>query len=343
MTARFAMPDEITHWNDLVLANPDKGNLFQGAEFAEQKQLAGWTPRYIIIGGTAILAIEKKIPLLGKVWYLPKGPGVDSYKTLFDLTPILWDFAARNGVFTVKIEPELPLGTDMSPLGFTKTRHIQPNFSTVLLDISKPLDEVLMALPQKGRHAIRRAERDGVTAEAVPASDENCRIMYNLLKDTAQDHEFGIRSCDYYKTYWQRYEKSGIGQLFFAYYQGEMVAGAYVLAFGTKGTYKDGASIRKRTAYGASHLLQWRAIEWLKSKDVELHDLCGAPPIDQIKNPDHPHYGIGLFKTAFNKEVTQYVGAYEMPVSKLKSKLWTKYLEKIIRRLYYKKHHESYY
>ncbi len=343
MTARFATPDEITNWNDLVLANPDKGNLFQGVEFAAQKQLAGWTPRYIIIGGTAILAIEKHIPILGKLWYTPKGPGVNSVKELRDLRPILWEFASKQGVFTIKIEPELPLGTDLSGLELTPTRPIQPNFSTVVMDISNNLDTILMNLPQKGRHAIRRAQRDGVTAEPVPASNENCRTMYNLLKDTAQDHEFGIRSPEYYKSYWQRYEKSGTGQLFFAYFEGEMVAGAYVLAFGTKGTYKDGASIRKRTAYGASHLLQWRAIEWLKSKGVTTHDLCGAPPIDQIKNPAHSHYGIGLFKTSFNKQITQYVGAFEIPVRPLRSKLWTRYIEKIIRRLYYKKHHESYY
>ncbi|MEO5950725.1 MAG: peptidoglycan bridge formation glycyltransferase FemA/FemB family protein [Candidatus Saccharimonadales bacterium] len=343
MTARFATPDEITSWNDHILSNPDKGNIFQGSEFAAQKQMAGWTPKYIIIGGTSLLAIEKNVPILGKLWYIPKGPGVNSFKMLFDLTPILWEFAAKQGVFTIKIEPELALGTDMSSLHFTPTRAVQPNFSTVLLDISKDLDSILMDLPQKGRHAIRRAERDGVSVKLVQASPKNCLIMYNLLKETAEDHEFGIRSADYYMTYWQRYEKVGIGQLFFAYFEGEMVAGAYALAFGTKGTYKDGASIRKRTAYGASHLLQWRVIEWLKTKDVEIHDLCGAPPIDQIKNPDHPHYGIGLFKTSFNKEVTQYVGAYEIPIRSLKSKLWTQYIEKIVRRLYYKKHHESYY
>ncbi|HSX00030.1 MAG TPA: peptidoglycan bridge formation glycyltransferase FemA/FemB family protein, partial [Patescibacteria group bacterium] len=74
-----------------------------------------------------------------------------------------------------------------------------------------------------------------------------------------------------------------------------------------------------------------------------IHDFCGAPPSDQIKNPDHPHYGIGRFKTSFNKEVTDYVGAYEMPVKSLQYKVWQRIGERLALRLYNQRHHESYY
>jgi lipid II:glycine glycyltransferase (peptidoglycan interpeptide bridge formation enzyme) len=167
--------------------------------------------------------------------------------------------------------------------------------------------------------------------------------MYKLFKETAEGAHFGIRPPEYYKTFYQRYEKAGMGQLFFAKFEGEIVAGAFALCFGNKSTYKDGASIRKRTAYGASHLLQWHVITWAKEKGSVIHDLCGAPPIAHSKDPHHPYYGIGLFKTSFNKEITEYVGAYEIPVDPVKSKLWTRFFEKALRRVYYKKHHESYY
>lgn len=347
MTVRFATQDEITKWNNHILANPDAGNVFQGSEFADQKKLAGWKTRYIFIDKVALTVLEKSVFPLGKVWYAPKGPGVTSLSALKKFIPELIGFAKKHGVFTIKIEPEILRSAKslevMTTLGLTKTRPIQPNFSTVVMDIHKDLKTVLSEMPQKGRYAIKRAERDGVTTELVPATNENCEIMFNLLQGTALDAGFGIRSKNYYKTYYQRYEKAGIGQLFFAKYEGEIVAGAYALAFGHKGTYKDGASIRKRTAYGASHLLQWRVIEWMKKKGVTVHDLCGAPPIASIKDAAHPHYGLGVFKTSFSKEVTEYVGAYEIPVRPLKSKLWTKFFEKLIRRIYYKVHHESYY
>jgi lipid II:glycine glycyltransferase (peptidoglycan interpeptide bridge formation enzyme) len=343
MRIRFADQTEREHWNDHVLANPDSGSFLQGREFMEQKKTAGWTPRYIMVGDIAFAAVEKPIPFFGKVWYAPKGPGVTTRKELEKLLPDLTKFARKNGVFTIKIEPEIPHTTPIDSLGLTKTRPIQANWSTVFIDISPDLETILKNMPQKGRHAIRRAERDGVTAEKVPATDENCAIMFQLLKETATDAEFGIRSPEYYRTFYQRYEAAGMGQLFFAKFEGKVVAGAFALCFGKKSTYKDGASIRKRTAYGASHLLQWHVIRWAKEQGALIHDLCGTPPINERDNPNHPYYGIGLFKTSFNKEITEYVGAYEVPVRPLKSKLWTKFFEKVLRRIYYKVHHESYY
>jgi lipid II:glycine glycyltransferase (peptidoglycan interpeptide bridge formation enzyme) len=170
MTARFATEEEIVRWNDRIVANPDGGNLLQGKEFIEQKTLAGWTARYIFVGQRAVAVIEKPVPLLGKVWYCPKGPSTTSVADLKKLTRDLGAFAASKGVFTVKIEPELDYTTDLSALDLIPTAPVQYNYSTVYVDLSPSLDDILKNLPQKGRHASRRAERDGVTVKAVPAS-----------------------------------------------------------------------------------------------------------------------------------------------------------------------------
>jgi lipid II:glycine glycyltransferase (peptidoglycan interpeptide bridge formation enzyme) len=346
MTIHFASTDQITAWNKLILANPDGGNVFQSKELAEQKKMTGWTPRFIVADTLAITVLEKTIFGLGKLWYLSKGPGISSVRELDDLLPDLKRFALKHGVFAIKIEPELRKKdetlADLMKLGLVRVRPIQPNFSTITLDISDDLETVMARLNQKGRHAIKRAQRDGVTTKTVETTDENCRIMYDLLAQTAAG-SFSIRSFDYYKQFWQRYANAGLGQLFFAYVEGNIVAGAYGIAYGKKSTYKDGASVRERTAYGASHLLQWRMIEWMKSKGVEIHDFCGAPPSDQINNPDHPHYGIGRFKTSFNKEVTDYVGAYDIIIRPLQYRLWSRIGERIALRIHSKLHHENWY
>jgi lipid II:glycine glycyltransferase (peptidoglycan interpeptide bridge formation enzyme) len=345
MTVRFATSDEMKDWDARIIANPDGGTIFQGYQFAEQKKLGGWTPRFVIADNIAITLLEKQF-FFHKLWYLPKGPGISTVRELDELLPALREFAQSQGVFAVKIEPELlkkdETLADLLKLGLQKVRPIQPNFSTVTLDISEDLDTVLASLNQKGRHAIRRAERDGVTVQRVQATEENCRAMYQLLAETAAG-SFGIRSYNYYKTFWQRYEQVGQGQLFFATFKDKTVAGAYALVLGTKSTYKDGASVRERTAYGASHLLQWEVIQWAKENGSLSHDFCGAPPSDQINNPDHPHYGIGRFKTSFNKEVTDYVGAYDLAVNPFVYRLWTSFGERLALRLYSYQHHESYY
>ena len=341
MNMRFATEEEISNWNDIIIQNPGGGNILQGKEFAEQKTLAGWKARYIVSDTCAFTVLEKPVPLLGRVWYSPKGPGVASKKQLEEVLDELVPFARSNGVFTVKIEPELDHSESLFGLPVIKTRPIQYNYATVLVDLSPSIEDIMKNFNQKGRHAIRRAERDGVVIKKVEPTDENIQIMYDLFRETATGAGFVIRSPEYYQHFYHAYGDNG--GLFFAYVDNTPVAGAFAIVQGEKSMYKDGASVRERVVYGASHLLQWEVIKWAKMRGSKEHDLAGVPPIVEIKNPDHPFYGLGRFKTSFNKTVTEYVGAYEVPISPLKTKLWTKFVEKIVRRLYFRKHHESYY
>lgn len=344
MSVRFATSEEISRWDALIISNPDGGNVFSSYQYALQKETGGYKHRFLFVNKLAITVLEKNTPPLGKLWYLPKGPNITSSKALFDVLKALEPFAKKRGVFAVRIEAELPRTQQptLTRHGLKKAAPIIPNPSTITLDLSPKLDDILMSLPQKGRHAIRRAERDGVTVEQVPTTDKNCHTMYKLLGQTAEG-QFGIRSYNYYKTFWQRFEKAGYGQLFFAFFEGTVVAGAYAMVFGTKSTYKDGASIRKRTAYGASHFLQWNVIAWAKNHGALIHDFCGSPPSDELDNPDHPHHGIGLFKTAFNKTVTDYIGCYDLVISPVRYKAWTKLGERVYRHFYFKRTKDYYY
>lgn len=344
MNARYATPDEITRWNQLILQNPDGGNIFSTYEYSEIKKLTQYTPRFIIAGAYAITVLEKSTPPIGSLWYLPKGPGVTSTKALLEVLEALKPLARKARAFVIRIESELEVSTrpSLERSGLKPAKAIIPNPSTITLDISAAPDELLAALPQKGRHAIRRAERDGVTVERVPAAKKNCNIMYGLLKDTAEG-QFGIRNKAYYHFFWQTFEKSGLGQLFFAYYEGKVVAGAYAMVLGVKSTYKDGASIRERTAYGASHLLQWKVIEWAKSKGATVHDFCGSPPSGEIHNTEHPHYGVGRFKLSFSKHIVDYIGCYDFVLSKTRYAAWKKLGERAHRHLYLKRTGDYYY
>lgn len=344
MAVRFASQEEIDDWDNFILKNPDGGNIFSSFEFAMQKETGGYHAIFIMVDKIAVTVLEKNAPGLGKFWYLPKGPGVNNFKELWPMLQELGPFAHKYGVFALRIEPEIDRSEQptLARHGMKKARPIIPNPSTIILDISSDLKKVLTDMPQKGRYAIKKAERDGVKVELVKSDEKNCQIMFELLSETAEG-QFGIRSYDYYQTFWQRFEAAGLGQMFFAYVDNKPIAGAYAMTFGKKSTYKDGASVRERTVYGASHLLQWHVIKWGKSRKVALHDFCGSPPSDEINNKDHRHYGIGLFKTAFSRNVVDYIGCYDFVINPSKYKIWIKFAEKVAHRLHYYKHHDTYY
>lgn len=166
--------------------------------------------------------------------------------------------------------------------------------------------------------------------------------MYTLLTGTAEGR-FGLRPYSYYERYWRLFAASGEGQLFFAEFESQVVAGAFAMVYGEKSTYKDGASVRDRNVYGASHLLQWHVIEWAKEHGATLHDLCGSPPSERINDHTHPHYGIGRFKQSFSKNVVDYVGCYDVVVRPTAYRLWRKIGERIAHKLFYLSRHDYYY
>ena len=344
MSVRFATSTETAHWDSHILRQPDGGNVFSSKTYAEIKKRTHYAPRFIFVNDTPITVLEKNTLPLGKLWYLPKGPNTTSTKTLLAILEELTQFARRNNVFVVRIESEIDRSEEatLQEYGLIKAKPIIPNASTITLDISTPAAELLLTLPQKGRHAIRRAERDGVTVTQVPANEENCQIMYGLLRETAAG-QFGIRAYSYYRTFWQSFADANQGQLFFAYYEDAVVAGAYAMAYGKKSTYKDGASVRQRTAYGASHLLQWSVIQWAQTKGALIHDFCGSPPSDQLQNKEHPHYGVGLFKLSLSKQVVDYIGCYDYVVLPLAYRTWTAIGERVYRSAYYRLTKDYYY
>lgn len=353
-TARFASDEEITNWDKHVIANPNGGNMLQSASFADLKSRYGWVPLYLVhesAGYTSYnLVLEKEFPLLGKLWYMIKGPDVAEPGDIPGILAASAKFVSDGGhkVFAIKIEPDIVDGAEVrrefAAAGLVKTFNIQPNDSTAILDVTPDPRQLLRNLHSRGRNAIRRAEREGVHVHRVEPTDENLRIMY-VLRSQALQGVFStpLHDFEYYRRFWQNFIDAGQGRLYFVYEEGRPSVGAFVIHYGNKGTYKDGGSKPHRRQYGDSHLLQWAAIKDLRERGIIEYDFCGTPPANELKNKEHGHYGLGLFKTSFTKTVIDYVGCYDQILSPRKYKLWTSIGERVFRRLYWRKHHQSFY
>lgn len=328
---RFATDEEIARWDELIIANPDGGNTLQCATFAAVKQAAGWTPKYVIheldSADVAGLYLSKKVMGLGELWYAPKGPGVANVNQLQAITHDLK--ASVKGVFAVKLEPDLLSGEDVSSLGLAKVRNIQYNWATVLVNLAPGEEDIINSFRQKTRYNIRLAERKGVTVEAVESNEENLAIMYELMAVTAKRAGVFLRDRKYFYDFWSGHANKNVGQLFFARYEGTVVAGAFITHIGHKALYKDGGSGREHANVQAPYALQWGIMQWLKEHGVTEYDLHGTPPASKIDDETHPLHGLARFKTGFNDQITEYIGTYDLPITD-KYKLWTKFGERLV-------------
>ena len=343
-TARFATAEEIENWDKHVTANPNGGNMLQSAAYASVKNGSGWQVRFLVLEapGSASynLVLEKNFPILGRLWYLIKGPDL---ATPEDLKPALEACAAlarsrKLNVFTIKIEPDLvdAPGTQaiLARSGLVKAPNIQSNDSTALLDISGPTEQVFKAISSRARNAIRRAEREGCEVVQKEQGPETYRALYELMADTVNAKgSMPLRSYEYYEQFWDEFCNRGQGSFFFAYEDGKPSVGAFVINYGAKATYKDGGSLQNRKQYGDSHLVQWAAIRRMQELGCTEYDFCGTPPSARIKDKTHNLFGMGMFKTSFTKTVTDFVGCHDYILSPLKHRLWVAGAEKVFRRI----------
>ncbi len=337
--ARHATPAEVADWDALCAQNPGGGEVWSGDPYLRVKCAEGGYREYRIIveraGETpvAVGVLAKRVPVLGEWWHLPAGPAGRDASDVRAVAGAVAELARRTGAFLLKIEPRTGVETrsEFHSAGYVDTVRIIPNPSTILVDVSGTEDEVFKRIGKKARNSITRAGRDGIVVTRVAATDEHCSALFTLLQETAEGR-FVLRSERYYREFWQTFERAGAGQIFLAHRDGALVAGAFAMGLGAKTTYKDGASVRAKTAYGASHALQWEVIRWAIERGATVHDLCGAPPADRADDKSHPLHGVGQFKRSFAPEITDYAGAFDLPLKPWAFACWTKLGDRLARR-----------
>lgn len=338
--ARLASAAEAARWDELLLANPHGGEIWAANAHLETKRFSKYRPVKVVVerpgrSALAVGVIAKRVPLLGEWWLVLAGPEAEDLEATLEASAAVAAFAKRQGAFLVKVEPRLGAETRQAFLdaGYLPTIRRIPNESTVLVDVSGSEDEIFASFGKTARNAITRGRREGVEVSRVPSSDENCARFYALLRETAGGGRFVLRPEGYFRAFWQIFSREGRGQMFFAEREGRLLAAAYAIHLGSKTTYKEGASVREKQAYGVSHLLQWEVMRWAHEAGATVHDLCGTPRSDRVDDPSDELHGVGRFKRSFQPEVTDYVGAFDIVLKPRAYRLWVRLGDPIARRL----------
>ena len=342
---REATLEERKNWDTHIVNNPGGGSILQTTHFAHIKKAQGWRPYYLIFetpeGTIAALVLIRTIFLLGAIWYFPKGPSLKSVHEFGNALQAIREFIQMNNisVFLIKVEPELPKQHDtynaMARAGYTPAQFIQANESTIILDVYDTVEEQTLHLGRRARRYIRRAQRENVTVEVMPPTTKNFKQMYQFMQTAYGGRGIpGLRPYSYYENFWRSYIRDDVGRLYFGFEDTTPTVGVFVVLLGQKAIYKDGGSAVNRDAKGTAYFIHWDIMNRLSKEGITHYDLWGAPPSDQVDNPEHPLWGIGNFKTAFSKEIVDYIGVWDGVMSAWRYRVWKAFIYKATRLLY---------
>lgn len=312
-------------WNRFVERHPH-GHLLQSCQWAQFKSHHAWSACRVIArdGGQIVAGAQVLFRRVGPVAaaYVPKGPVVewDNAAQAAAVMDGLHAVCRRRRAIFLRVEPDLPHSPDLAQLltamKFRFAGKVQP-LSTLHLDIDRDPDEILARMKPKTRYNIRLAERKGVQVREGTEADVSA--FYRLSQITSLRDDFPIHAETYYRDAYRIFVPSDMARLLLAEYDGEVIAGLMVFAFGATAWYMYGASSNRHRNMMPNHLLQWRAIRWARARGCKVYDFWGIP--DEIgQNPDLAAFasersdglwGVYRFKEGFGGRVVRYMGAYD--------------------------------
>ncbi|WP_306231953.1 lipid II:glycine glycyltransferase FemX [Agrococcus beijingensis] len=343
-TVRDATSAEIGDWDALVRTNPDGGQWTQSSAYAAVKRTERLHPRHLVLSstdGAAVyaLALEHR-SLAGRFWYFASGPGA----ALADFPQLAAALraattGAAKGVYAVKVEPfEIDTPEHRAVLadaGFRAANPVQQNTYTVLVDLTRPVDEIFAGFKKSLRNHIRYAERNGYRVEKVEPGEATYRTMYELMQTVSGGKGVeGMKPYEYYRTLWGAAMAQGSGHFWFGYdgaHDGPQ-ASAFMLRFGRYALAKDGGSVPDRAIRGGAHLIRWTAMQWFKEQGAEVYDAYATPPSWQADDTSHRLHGPGVFKRVFGP-IVDHLPTHDLVLDAARYRLFLRLLLPIERRV----------
>lgn len=193
-------------WNDFVTTSPSFG-LLQSYEWGEFKEGLGWKAIRLAaqqqgqITAGAQLLIRTVLAGLFSLAYVPRGPLAhwEDRTTATELLSALRMEARRHRSIFMRIEPPL-LNTPeahrrLKQLGLGASSYSNQPRTTIILDLTQGLDELLAQMHQKTRYNIRYAAKKGVTVRL--GGSEDLARFYRLMQITGRRGGFTPRTLDY--------------------------------------------------------------------------------------------------------------------------------------------------
>jgi lipid II:glycine glycyltransferase (peptidoglycan interpeptide bridge formation enzyme) len=291
-------------WNTTVKSLG--GSIAQSWEWGVFHEPEGWNPMRLVDeegrAAVQLLVFERRGGF--SVAHAPYGPLVGDAADLPGLVDSIALRARECRACLLGFEPKWGpeagrevLGTD----GFANARRSLPG-STIIVDIPQDPEEHLRALPKDTRSGILRARHQGVEVETVTGNSvekKGVQEFLNLLEGSSMRQGFTLAPASYY---WRLLIVLP-ARLLLARYEGRVVAGALIAAFGDEAYYLYGA-FRPRESLLALDLVQWEAMDFARKMGCSRYDMWGMP---YRPYPDFWAWGYDPSKERFGGAPIEYV------------------------------------
>jgi lipid II:glycine glycyltransferase (peptidoglycan interpeptide bridge formation enzyme) len=329
MFFRTAEKEDARHWQEFIEASAAADFLHDWA-WGEVASFDGQPHRRYLLedGGriVAVAAVQERPMMGGRVfWYVPHGPILDyadprAAGTLSTFVSWLKIAARDQGAIAVKLEPRLAandpaLGLFDLPDLVRLPDTLQVG-QTRIVEIAGD-EEMLAGFDKDTRYSVRRAVREGVEVWVFddPGDLRPIDDLHALVEETQQRAGFPLPPLKRYRIAWHALAKAGRASILEARRGGELLASGMLVIEGDRSYYLFSGSRREPSGEPkryASYALQWGMLQLARQRGVHLHDLWGVAPPDA--GPEHPWYGVGLFKKGFGGREVRWAGSWDVVV-----------------------------
>lgn len=288
-------PDTIRAWDHLVRDTPGS-DVTQLSVWSNLRLHAGFLPLYLLashegqlVGGALVL--QRQVPLLGLVGYLPYGPviaaGQARAATVRALSAALADLGHQHlgSLFIQPPEDGEDVSDQLLARGFRRsTAGIAPQAS-IRIDLTGNVEELRSGLSKTNRRGVRSSAARGVTVRI--GCERDLPVVADLLARTAKYQHFDPPSLKYLATMYRELHPGGHVTVGIA--ELNRVPVAAELFTGCGGVLKSRLTGMRRCGparkSGAVAAIDWYAILWAKAVGYHTFDFGGltAGAVDTIQ------------------------------------------------------------
>ena len=177
------------------------------------------------------------------------------------------------------------------------------------LDLSqfKDDEELIMSFRQGHRQYIRKTEKSN-EIKIKELKLEELPIFYDLLKQSAEKHQFEMPSLRYLEEMYKSFGEKV--KFLIVFHEEQAVSGAMFIEYGKELVYLySGSNTELNRKYYGSLALQWRMLTYARQKGIEYYNFYGVKPV--------PGDSIYNFKLGFGAKTTELMGSFILPLNLL--------------------------